>query len=97
MAMCPSEFLSFDFVFTWFSHIDLAKFGNNSVLPQVNNKDILPLMFPLPPLAEQAAIVERVEALMTTCRALEAETDHARTQSAQLLQAVLVEAFSKVF
>jgi type I restriction enzyme S subunit len=63
----------------------------------VNNKDILPLMFPLPPLAEQAAIVERVEALMTTCRALEAETDHARTQSAQLLQAVLVEAFSKVF
>ena len=49
---------------------------------------------PLPPLAEQAAIVERVEALMTTCRALEAEIAQARTHAAQLLQAVLKEAFS---
>ena len=44
--------------------------------------------------AEQAAIVERVEALMTTCRALEAEIEHARTHAAQLLQAVLKEAFA---
>jgi len=94
MAMCPSELLIFDFVFIWFSQIDLAKFGNNSVLPQVNNKDILPLMLPLPPLAEQAAIVERVEALMATCRALEAEIEHARTHAAHLLQAVLKEAFA---
>ena len=49
---------------------------------------------PLPPLAEQAAIVERVEALMTTCRALEAEIEHARTHAAHLLQAVLKEAFA---
>ena len=49
---------------------------------------------PLPPLAEQAAIVERVEALMTTCRALEAEIAHARTHAAHLLQAVLKEAFA---
>jgi type I restriction enzyme S subunit len=94
MAMCPSELLSFDFVFTWFLQIDLAQFGNNNVLPQVNNKDILPLMLPLPPLAEQAAIVERVEALMTTCRALEAEIEHARTHAAHLHQAVLKEAFA---
>ena len=50
--------------------------------------------FPLPPLAEQAAIVERMEALMTTCRALEAEIEHARTHAAHLLQAVLKEAFA---
>jgi type I restriction enzyme S subunit len=47
-----------------------------------------------PPLAEQAAIVERVEALMTTCWALEAEIEHARTHAAHLLQAVLKEAFA---
>jgi type I restriction enzyme S subunit len=51
-------------------------------------------LIPLPPLAEQAAIVERVEALMTTCRALEAEIEHARTHAAHLLQAVLKEAFA---
>ena len=52
------------------------------------------IVIPLPPLAEQAAIVERVEALMTTCRALEAEIEHARVHAAHLLQAVLKEAFA---
>jgi type I restriction enzyme S subunit len=52
------------------------------------------IIFPLPPLAEEAAIVERVEALMTTCRALETEIEHARTHAAHLLQAVLKEAFA---
>jgi type I restriction enzyme S subunit len=51
------------------------------------------LPIPLPPLAEQVAIVERVEALMMTCRALETEIEHARTHAAYLLQAVLREAF----
>lgn len=52
------------------------------------------LLIPLPPLAEQAAIVERVGALMETCRALEAEVEHTRTHAAHLLQAVLKEAFA---
>lgn len=52
------------------------------------------LPLPLPPLAEQATIVERVEALMTTCRALETEIEHSRTHAAHLLQAVLKEAFA---
>ena len=51
-------------------------------------------VLPLPPLAEQAEIVESVEGLMTTCRALEAEIEHARTHASQLLQAVLKEAFA---
>jgi restriction endonuclease S subunit len=48
---------------------------------------------PLPPLVEQAAIVSRVEALMTTCRALNEEIEQSRTHAAHLLQAVLKEAF----
>ncbi len=43
---------------------------------------------------ERTAIVERVEALITTCRALETEIEHSRTHAAHLLQAVLKEAFS---
>ncbi len=52
------------------------------------------LPVPLPPLAEQAVIVERVEALMTTCQALEAEIERARSHAVHLLQAVLKEAFN---
>jgi type I restriction enzyme S subunit len=62
--------------------------------PGLNLPNIRSVPIPLPPLAEQAAILERVEALMTTCRALEAEIEHARTHAAQLLQAVLKEAFA---
>ena len=53
-------------------------------------------MIALPTLAEQASIVERVEALMTNCRALEAEIKHARTHAAHRLQAVPKEAFDPV-
>ncbi len=63
-------------------------------IPFVNQSKVHTHLFPLPPLAEQAAIVERVEALMTTCRALEAEIEHARTHATQLLQTVLKEAFA---
>ena len=51
---------------------------------------------PLPPLAEQAAIVARVETLLGSCRKLAAEIEHGRTHAAHLLQAVLKEAFAPV-
>ncbi len=58
--------------------------------------DVETAPIPLPRLAEQAAIVQRLERLMTTCRALEEENEHARNHAAQLLQAVLKEAFASV-
>ena len=63
--------------------------------PGLNLPNVRQVPIPLPPLAEQAAIVERVEALMATCRALEAEVEHSRNHASHLLQAVLKEAFSK--
>jgi type I restriction enzyme S subunit len=73
-------------------HLGLnTKTGNR---PNINSGGIISTLVPLPPLAEQAAIVERVEALMTTCRLLAAEIEHARTHAAHLLQAVLKEAFA---
>ncbi len=67
-----------------------------AVLALVSDRlaDPPPSLFPLPPLAEQAVIVQRVEALMTGCRALEAEIERAHNHAAQLLQAVLKEAFA---
>jgi type I restriction enzyme, S subunit len=56
--------------------------------------DVETAHIPLPPIAEQAAIVERVEALMETCRELETEIENSRSHADQLLQAVLKEAFA---
>lgn len=68
--------------------------GSAGNMPKINQATVMNTLIPLPPLSEQKAIVEKVEALMTTCRALEAEIAHARTHAAHLLQAVLREAFS---
>jgi type I restriction enzyme S subunit len=52
------------------------------------------ILIPLPPLKEQQAIVERVDALMETCRKLEDEIEQSSDHAADLLQAVLKEAFA---
>ena len=59
-----------------------------------NGTKLRTIPIPLPPFAEQAAIVKRVAALMTTCRALQVEIEHSRTHAAHLLQAILKEAFA---
>lgn len=59
-----------------------------------NGTKLKTIPIPLPPLAEQVAIVARVEVYMKTCREMEAEIEHARTHAAHLLQAVLKEAFA---
>ena len=62
MAITPFV-ANFLFTYYWFLNIDLATLNNGSNVPQINNKDIEPLHFPLPPLAEQQRIVERIESL----------------------------------
>ena len=60
----------------------------------VNSTEVSNLKIPLPPLAEQAAIVARVAALSGSVRALAGEMAHTRTHAAHLLQAVLKAAFT---
>lgn len=95
MTLLRSEFNPYLFRFllsdAFRSQIDDQK---STGINQLTQSTLNNVVIPLPPLAEQAAIVERVEALMTTCRALEAEIEHARTHAAHLLQAVLKEAFA---
>lgn len=74
--------------------LDGLSTGKSTSMNNVTRGELFRKPIPLPPLAEQKAIVENVEALMTTCRALETEIEHSRTHAAQLLQAVLREAFS---
>ncbi|MGL5878593.1 MAG: restriction endonuclease subunit S, partial [Xenococcaceae cyanobacterium] len=53
MAMiCPKE-IYLQFAYRWILSIDLAILNSGTSVPQINNKDINPLFFPLPPLSEQ--------------------------------------------
>jgi len=72
----------------------IRELAQGGAQPNLNLTKVKSSLVPLPPLAEQAAIVGRVEALMESCRALETEIEHRRTHADHLLQAVLKEAFS---
>lgn len=60
----------FDFLYKWFSSIDLGKLQTGTSIPQINNKDLYPLLVPLPPLAEQKRIVEKLDKLLPLCDGL---------------------------
>ena len=86
--------LTMDFLVLLLRFLDLNHLSYDGSQPVISGKRVYPLPTPLPPLAEQAEIVERVEALMEHCRALAAEIAYTRTHAAYLLQAVLKEAFA---
>ncbi|NLL06582.1 MAG: hypothetical protein GX270_12540 [Clostridiaceae bacterium] len=61
MAITPRVQLLY--MYYWFLTVDLAEINNGSNVPQINNKNIAPLLVPLPPRAEQQRIVDRIESL----------------------------------
>jgi type I restriction enzyme, S subunit len=56
----------------WFSSLDLATFSDGSNVPQINNKDILPIPVPLPAIVEQQRIVAEAERRLSVVEELEA-------------------------
>jgi type I restriction enzyme, S subunit len=61
--------------------------------PSLSMETIRDIDFPLPPLSEQQAIVNRVEKLLTMIDELEKQVSDRKEQLEQLMQAVLREAF----
>jgi type I restriction enzyme S subunit len=62
-------------------------------ITNLSAKSLSSIIFPLPPLAEQKAIVDRVENLLSMVDELEKQVSERKEQSEQLMQAVLREAF----
>jgi type I restriction enzyme S subunit len=67
--------------------------GMASSQVNISQANIKGICFPLPPLEEQKAIVEKVNALMCLCNALEKEVKQSQEQSEKLMRSVLREVF----
>lgn len=67
--------------------------GAQKSMPKINQGIVNNTIIPIPPLAEQQAIVERVEKLLSMVDELEKQVSARKEQSEQLMQAVLREAF----
>lgn len=56
MALSPNGELDSEFLFYGLGHIGLWRFADTTSVPQINNKHVRPLAFPLPKRGEQRAI-----------------------------------------
>jgi len=89
MAITPYTGIILEYAMLWLSGIDLALLNSGTSVPQINNKDIEPLLFPLPPLSEQHRIVAKVDELMAFCDQLEQTQSDNIVAHAQLVEALL--------
>ena len=60
----PTNFIFQKFFVYMLRHMNLGKNNNATAQPVVSGKKIYPLLFPLPPLAEQKRIVAKIEQLL---------------------------------
>jgi len=67
--------------------------GSQKTMPKINQEIVLNTILPLPPLAEQHAIVEKIESLMKSVEELETQVQERKRYAEDLLQSVLREAF----
>ena len=92
MALIPPAVLR-SWIWLWFQTVNLASIGDGSNVPQINNHDILPLALPLPPVAEQKTIGDRLKVYMDTSDESLDQVTKIRERSASLRQSILKRAF----
>jgi len=67
--------------------------GSQQTMPKINQGIVMRTVIPLPPLSEQAIIVERVNKLMALIERLDKQVSESKEQAELLTQSVLREAF----
>ena len=84
------QFLRSDYVLKIYK----SMFEGKGQQPNLKKEDVTELLIPLPPLAEQKRIVNKLEKLMSFCDELEKSIKQSKEQNEKLLQQVLREALS---
>ena len=74
---------------------DLTKYLTGGFQLKLSQANLLIIPVPFPSLAEQRAIVERVDKIMAMIDELEKQVSERKEQSEMLMQSVLREAFTK--
>jgi len=82
------------FIKNYINAIDLKPYITGGFQPKLNQANLLVISVPLPPLAEQLAIVQKVDQLMAVIDDLEHQVTERKEQSKLLMQSVLREAFA---
>ena len=75
--------------------MDLKPYITGGFQPKLSQANLFIIPVALPPLAEQQAIVARVDSLMANIDSLEAQVTERKTQAQLLMQTVLREAFEE--
>lgn len=84
-----------DFLLWLLRGTNLKEDENATAQPVISGRKVYPIVISLPPLEEQKAIVEKVNALMLLCDQLEQEIEESKNLNEQLMKSVLREVFEK--
>ncbi len=95
MGILPNELLCDDYLYYWFISLDLSTIYDGSNVPQINNKNVNPLLIKIPPLPEQRTIVAKIEQLFSELDNGIANLKTAQEQLKVFRQAVLKKAFEE--
>ena len=95
MALVPSKVINSDLLYYWFLRIDLRDLNNGSSIPQINNYSFDNILISYPKsLAEQKAIVKKLNELSEQTKKLEVIYKHKLTDLEELKKSVLKKAFT---
>jgi type I restriction enzyme, S subunit len=63
LAVVPGANLTSDYLFAWLERFDLRSITDSNTLPQINKKDLEPVLLQLPSLSEQRAMASHLSAI----------------------------------
>lgn len=86
--------ISTNYLWHWFQKLDLSRIYDGSNVPQINNKNVEPLPFPLCSLAEQKEIVEILEEKLSVVGQLRLDIELELEKAEALRHSILKKAFS---
>lgn len=93
MGALPNDKVSSKYLFYWFEKLDLGKIYDGSNVPQINNKNIEPLNFPICSINDQQFIIQEIESRLSVCDKVEETITTSLAQAETLRKSILKKAF----